>query len=684
MRDILSRICAATIMSGSNNGLQPHSGDTAPDASVLTGASGMAMINDMFQRQARRLETQQHLQAQDRKTVEYTQAQLLVMQSQLQWHTMLYQERAEQVSKSADTIARMQSYLGTMEVERERAVETATILARDVNGLRQHMETTHPERLETLSTTLSDMAMRGTDLASIDGVGQFFTPGGGAKAPVPSVEQNSGGLQSLSRSSIASMSVTSSSRHRHDAAVSTMGTLPLHNGERSSNSGGSQQLSNGSGSDGDGANGSGGEAHNDNSSSDSADAASAASTWPHAVATRRGSKEVALGKGAHPELAPPPREGSPPENDSASGDGSTASNGGTGGQRPDSGSESKSDENGSPPPDSCGPSMPTAAVADATPNLPTAHAATIQPPPGTLPPVAEQPLQQGLVGSLPTGVVAPGMPAAGSAASLPAGAGVSGCFPSATTAIPPAPPPVVSQLGELRQGVIEPATHAWDDAAAACATTAGGAGFLQGALPHAPLAAPAAHLNTLASLSAQQLTAHSLAAGLANPIHAANPALASPPLGPGLGGVGITSPTPGGGVSSLVQGVLPFPGQGIVELQQGVIVNQPLEEFHGVGGGPLPFNPATSGAAVSVAPLSKVSMGAETLGAASAVRTAEEPPAKRIATSLCDMSLASMPADTLDVAVSRSCLRPEFDTTEVAAALGEAGNPASSGAMDTS
>ena len=140
-----------------NLAMQPQYAEEAAPP-VLTGVAGMQIINEMFQRQARRLETQQQAQAQDRNTVEYTQAQLLVMQAQLQWHASRYQERAEHVTKSAETISRMQNYLGTMDAERARAVETAKILANDVNGLRQRMETSQPEKLQALS--LSDMAMR--------------------------------------------------------------------------------------------------------------------------------------------------------------------------------------------------------------------------------------------------------------------------------------------------------------------------------------------------------------------------------------------------------------------------------------------------------------------------------------------------------------------------------------------
>ena len=119
-----------------------HHAELQLSAPVLTGASGMAMISEMFQRQARRLESQQQLQA------------------QLQWHASRYQERADQVSKSSETISRMQSYLGAMESERERAIETALLLARDVEAARQHVETTQPGKFDALSTTLSEMAMR--------------------------------------------------------------------------------------------------------------------------------------------------------------------------------------------------------------------------------------------------------------------------------------------------------------------------------------------------------------------------------------------------------------------------------------------------------------------------------------------------------------------------------------------
>ena len=137
-----------------------HQGGGVPAAPVLTGASGMAMISEMFQRQASRLQSREQLQEQDKKAVEHAHAQLLVMQAQLHWHATRFQERGLHVTKSSETISRMQAYLVSMETEREKAVETALQLARDVNDLRLLMEASQPERLQTLSTTLSDMAMQ--------------------------------------------------------------------------------------------------------------------------------------------------------------------------------------------------------------------------------------------------------------------------------------------------------------------------------------------------------------------------------------------------------------------------------------------------------------------------------------------------------------------------------------------
>ena len=109
------------------------------------------MINEMFQRQARRIESQSQTHAAEKRAIEYTQAQLLVMQAQLHWHASRYVEHADQVSRSVDTVTRIQHYLQTMQMDRARAVRTALHLAREVQDLRAHLDAKQPGKLQTPS-----------------------------------------------------------------------------------------------------------------------------------------------------------------------------------------------------------------------------------------------------------------------------------------------------------------------------------------------------------------------------------------------------------------------------------------------------------------------------------------------------------------------------------------------------
>ena len=211
-----------------------------------------------------------------------------------------------------------------------------------------------------------------------------------------------------------------SSRHSNNDNHGQSNSASGASGSHHSTSGSSHQLSNGSGSDGaeDGEASSSFSKHGnggDNSSSDSADAASAALTQRRAhvgdrVATRRSGQHLAHVKGSSTLV--PTREGSPPENDSASGDSNngsndaTQSNGGTGsaasneqkragsGGSGGGGSGSNSDENASgdsPPHESASvPGLPQQGPVSAAPPLPVAP----------INPVGM--VQQGVVGVLPT------------------------------------------------------------------------------------------------------------------------------------------------------------------------------------------------------------------------------------------------------------------------------------------
>ena len=153
-------------------------GDGAP---VLTGFAGMEMINEMFQRQARRVETQLQQQANDRRRIDVSNAQLLVMQSQLMWHAQHYQGRSEQVAKSAETIVQMHNYIEQMAAEQARSIGVAQQLSADVASMREQLE---PNKLKAVHRDLSEIAKGTTHLASLPYLGEQFTGGvtGGASS----------------------------------------------------------------------------------------------------------------------------------------------------------------------------------------------------------------------------------------------------------------------------------------------------------------------------------------------------------------------------------------------------------------------------------------------------------------------------------------------------------------------
>jgi len=155
------------------------SSDSAP---VLTGVSGMEIINDMFQRQARRVESQLQQQVNDRKMIDFSNAQLLVLQSQLMWHAQHYQERAEQVTQSCETVTRMQSYIEKMHAEQSRSVDVAQHLTAEVGQMRERLAA-QPERIEGMQTSLSEVALGTADLTALPHIGELFTATKAASLP---------------------------------------------------------------------------------------------------------------------------------------------------------------------------------------------------------------------------------------------------------------------------------------------------------------------------------------------------------------------------------------------------------------------------------------------------------------------------------------------------------------------
>jgi hypothetical protein len=264
--------------------------------------------------------------AYDQKAVEDTQAQLLVMQAMLQYQARQYQERSEQVVRSSETLARMQTYVGTMEAERARAVHTAQQLARDVSTLRGHLATHEPQKLARLSTNLSEIATGDCDLASLAGVGPLFggaahhssatahdpaesdamPPGasreGGLRRPPPGAHREGGGMSAYQYEHVlqGTLGYPNQScaavpdRDGGNGAGSGSGSSPAENTSGTCSASGTASASLHSSSDPGQDTSSGNERegglNNDHSSSDSADAASA-STYPRHIARGKTDRE---------------------------------------------------------------------------------------------------------------------------------------------------------------------------------------------------------------------------------------------------------------------------------------------------------------------------------------------------------------------------------------------------------
>lgn len=252
--------------------LQQHTGHPPPPAAeprvsapVLTGVEGMEIINEMLQRQARRLENQFSDQTTNRNSLEVLQSQLQIVQAQVQWQATRSQETATQATQSSESVARMQHFMGNMEVDRARALQTAQRLARAVNALRAQLETSDPQKFAELIPHLSDITMGGCNLASLEGVGSLFAAAAAAAA-------NGGGPAG------AGSNTRLQQQQQQDDGSSASGSTghgsSIARHKMSSNGSDQQDTS------------SSNEVNADNSSSDSADAASAASTWPKVAARR--------------------------------------------------------------------------------------------------------------------------------------------------------------------------------------------------------------------------------------------------------------------------------------------------------------------------------------------------------------------------------------------------------------
>ncbi|KAL1525862.1 hypothetical protein AB1Y20_020693 [Prymnesium parvum] len=124
----------------------------------LSGVAAMDMINEMFQRQARRIEAQVVQQVHDRRTIELAQARLLAAQDSVKLHTAAAEQHAQRLLWSEDATHRMRECISSMNAEHQRAVQLSNSLHEDVQGLRGQLQHHAPERYGKILASLSDVA----------------------------------------------------------------------------------------------------------------------------------------------------------------------------------------------------------------------------------------------------------------------------------------------------------------------------------------------------------------------------------------------------------------------------------------------------------------------------------------------------------------------------------------------
>ena len=81
----------------------------------------MDMINEMFQKQARRLEAQLLQQAQDRKMLDLAQTQLMILQQEVARHQSSNAQLQQRVTMSDDSVRLVRSQVDAMRENQQQA-----------------------------------------------------------------------------------------------------------------------------------------------------------------------------------------------------------------------------------------------------------------------------------------------------------------------------------------------------------------------------------------------------------------------------------------------------------------------------------------------------------------------------------------------------------------------------------
>lgn len=112
--------------------------------------AGMDMLNDMFQRQARRLESQLYQRAQDQRTIELAQQQAQQAMAQVRQLEQHHLEQAARISQGSKSLQQLQEQMSQAAREHERALITCEALHVDVTRLCDTLRHENPRALDGL------------------------------------------------------------------------------------------------------------------------------------------------------------------------------------------------------------------------------------------------------------------------------------------------------------------------------------------------------------------------------------------------------------------------------------------------------------------------------------------------------------------------------------------------------
>jgi len=118
--------------------------------------AGMDMLNDMFQRQARRLETQLYQRAQDLRTIEMTQRQAAHARAQVRQLEQHHLEQAARISQGAKSLQRLQDLIRESILSNNAALGLAEAHERELADLREELRRDSPEAAAKVARLRSD------------------------------------------------------------------------------------------------------------------------------------------------------------------------------------------------------------------------------------------------------------------------------------------------------------------------------------------------------------------------------------------------------------------------------------------------------------------------------------------------------------------------------------------------